>query len=144
MIKMQVGLEGVAVEQTPDSWRNEYETRPECKAILARMETPWWKRPLALWGGVVGVAVASFFLGGTVRGSDGGSQTSSPGPWIQGQLEDQSQNNQPAGVTAAQKFQILNKFCTQQAGGPYDVSESALMECKNTYYVTDQGQVLPK
>ncbi|MGW4568758.1 hypothetical protein ACWEN3_42595 [Streptomyces sp. NPDC004561] len=144
MIKVPVGLEGVAVEQAPDGWRNEYETRPEYKAILSRMETPWWKRPLALWGGVVGVAAASFFLGGAVLGSDGGSGTSSPDPWIQGQLDDQSQNNQPVGVTAAQKFQILNKFCTQQAGGPYDVSESALMECKNTYYVTDQGQVLPK
>ncbi|MET7988506.1 hypothetical protein [Streptomyces sp. NPDC005281] len=68
---------------------------------------------------------------------------------MQGQLDDQSQNNQqqnnqPAGVSAAQKFQILNRFCTQQAGGPYDVSEAALMECKSSYYVTDQGQVLPK
>jgi hypothetical protein len=47
-------------------------------------------------------------------------------------------------VAAGQKFQILNKLCTQQAGGPYDVSEAALLECKNSYYVTDQGQVLPK
>ncbi|MGW2932946.1 hypothetical protein ACWDA7_14010 [Streptomyces sp. NPDC001156] len=113
------------------------------------METPWWKRPVAIVGGVVVIAVGSFFLGGAVLGSDGGSGTTSPDPWVQGQLDDQSQNNQqqnnqPVGVTVAQKFQILNRFCNQQAGGPYNVSESALMECKNSYYVTDQGQVLPK
>ncbi|MGW3826848.1 hypothetical protein ACWEAF_32240 [Streptomyces sp. NPDC005071] len=47
-------------------------------------------------------------------------------------------------MSAPQKFQILSKFCNQQAGGPYNVSESAYMECKNNFYVTDQGQVLPK
>ncbi|MGW5548181.1 hypothetical protein ACWEVB_44960, partial [Streptomyces sp. NPDC003998] len=56
----------------------------------------------------------------------------------------QQQNNQPAEVSTAQKFQILTRFCTQQAGGPTNVDEAALMECKNDYYVTDQGQVLPK
>ncbi|MEV6840552.1 hypothetical protein AB0N17_39765 [Streptomyces sp. NPDC051133] len=131
---------------TPDGWRDEYD--PEYQAILTRMETPWWKRPVALWGGVAAVAVASFFLGGAVLGSDGSSGTSSPDPWVQGQVDqsqnDQQQNNQPAGVSPAQKFQILTRFCTQQAGGPTNVDEAALMECKNDYYVTDQGQVLPK
>ncbi|WP_234425721.1 hypothetical protein [Streptomyces kebangsaanensis] len=134
---------------SPNGWRDEYKNHPEYQRILAGLERPWWKRPVALWGGVVAVAVASFFLGGVVLGSDGGSGASSPDPWVQDQMDDQSQedqqqNNQPAGVSAAQKFQILNKFCNQQAGGPYNVSESALMECKNSYYVTDQGQVLPK
>lgn len=130
-------------------WRDEYESDPEYQKILAAMKRPWWQRPAVLVGGVVAIAVASFFLGGAVLGSDGGSGSSSPDSWVQGQTGGQSQNdqqgnNQPVGVSAAQKFQILNKFCTQQAGGPYDVSESALMECKNSYYVTDQGQVLPK
>ncbi|MEU4037849.1 hypothetical protein [Streptomyces collinus] len=54
------------------------------------------------------------------------------------------QNNQPAGMSAAQKSQILNKYCTQQAGGPYNVSEAALLECLQSYEVTDQGMVMPK
>ncbi|MFF9085374.1 hypothetical protein ACF1BE_02910 [Streptomyces sp. NPDC014991] len=132
-----------------DGWRDEYEADPQYQAILARVETPWWKRPVVLAGGVVAVAVASFFLGGAVLGSDGGSGASSPDPWVQGQVDDESRNNQqqddqPAGVSTAQKFQILVKFCNQQAGGPTDVDEAALLECRNNYYVTDQGQVLPK
>ncbi|MFF7975030.1 hypothetical protein [Streptomyces sp. NPDC007905] len=132
---------------SPDGWRDEYD--PEYQAILAGMETPWWKRPVVLAGGVVAIAVASFFLGGAVLGSDGGSGASSPDPWVQGQVDDQSQNNQqqnnqPAGVSAAQKSQILTKFCKQQAGGPYDVSEAALLECLQNYEVTDQGMVMPK
>ncbi|MDF3300139.1 hypothetical protein [Streptomyces tropicalis] len=129
---------------SPNGWRGEYENHPEYQRILVGMERPWWKRPAALWGGVVAVAVASFFLGGALMGSGSSSDPASPAPWVQGQVDDQSRNNQPAGVSAAQKFQILNKFCNQQAGGPYNVSESALMECKNSYYVTDQGQILPK
>jgi hypothetical protein len=125
-------------------WRDEYDSDPEYQRILAAMERPWWKRPVTLVTGVAAVAVASFFLGGAVLGSDGGSGASSPDPSVQGQVSDQSQNNQPVGVTASQKFQILNKFCTQQAGGPYNVSEAALMECKNSYEVTDQGMVMPK
>ncbi|MFE4959621.1 hypothetical protein ACFRCW_37960 [Streptomyces sp. NPDC056653] len=137
------------MNEAPNGWRNEYESSPESQRILAAMERPWWKRPVAMVGGVVVIAVGSFFLGGAVLGSDGGSGTSSPDPWVQGQLDDQSQdnqqqNNQPVGVTAAQKFQILNKFCNQQAGGPYNVSEAALLECTNSFYVTEQGQVLPK
>ncbi|MFI2640303.1 hypothetical protein [Streptomyces sp. NPDC018610] len=131
-----------------NDWRDEYENDPEYQAILSRMETPWWRRPAALWGGVVAVAVGSFFLGGAVIGSDG-SSGASPDPWVQGQTDNQpqnlqQQNNQPAGVSAAQKFQILTRFCSQQAGGPTNVDEAALMQCKNDYYVTDQGQVLPK
>ncbi|CAM5332346.1 hypothetical protein [Streptomyces aurantiogriseus] len=58
--------------ERPDGWRDEYEDDPEYQRILARMETPWWKRPLALWGGVVAIAVASFFLGFS-SGNSGGS-----------------------------------------------------------------------
>lgn len=63
--------------------------------------------------------------------------------------DDQSQDNQrqndpPAGLTFAQKSQLLSKFCNTEAGGPYDVSEAAYLECVSSYYVTDQGQVLPK
>ncbi|MGW5434102.1 hypothetical protein ACWET9_44330 [Streptomyces sp. NPDC004059] len=134
--------------QAPYNWRDEWESDRQYQKILARMETPWWKRPVALWGGIVAVAVASFFLGGAVLGSDGGLGASSD-PWLQDQTghrsqNSQQQNNQPAEVSTAQKFQILTRFCTQQAGGPTNVDEAALMECKNDYYVTDQGQVLPK
>ncbi|MFJ4517462.1 hypothetical protein [Streptomyces sp. NPDC088816] len=99
---------------------------------------------MALWGGVVAVAVASFFLGGVVLGSDGGSGASSPDPWVQGQVDDQSQNNQPAGLTYQQKDQILFKFCTssQMRGEPGD--SSAFPTCMGSYYVTDQGMVMPK
>lgn len=48
-------------------WRDEYEGDPEYQRILARMETPWWKRPMVLIGGVVAVVVASF------SGGSGGS-----------------------------------------------------------------------
>lgn len=136
------------MEQSLNGWRDECETSSENQRILAAMERPWWKRPVVT-GGVVALAVASFFLGGALMGSRDSSSPSSPNPWVQGQVDDQTQNSQqqnnpPDRVAAGQKFQILNKFCTQQAGGPYDVSEAALLECKNSYYVTDQGQVLPK
>ncbi|MGW7255015.1 hypothetical protein [Streptomyces sp. NPDC054834] len=139
-----------ATDSTDSSngWRDEYEHHPEYRRILTGLERPWWKRPVVLAGGVVAIAVTSFFLGGAVLGS-GDSDSSSPDPWVQGQIDDQSQNSQqqnsrPTGVSAAQKFQILTQFCNQQAGGPTDVDEAALLECKNDYYVTDQGQVLSK
>jgi hypothetical protein len=130
-------------------WRDEYENDPEYQRILAKLEMPWWKRPVTMAVGVAAIAVASFFLGGAILGSHGGSGSSSPEPWVQGQTGNQpqnngQQNNQPAGVSAAQKSQLLFKFCTQQAGGPSNVSEAAFLECENNYYVTDQGQVLPK
>lgn len=123
-------------------WRDEYENDPEYQAILARMETPWWKRPAALWGGVVAVAVASFFLGGAVLGSDGGA--ASPDAWVQGQTDGQSQNSRPAGLTYQQKQQILFKFCnsSQMRGQPGD--SSAFPTCMGSYTVTDQGMVMPK
>ncbi|MFF3927797.1 hypothetical protein [Streptomyces hirsutus] len=132
----------------PYGWRDEYEVDPQYQRILAAMESPWWKRPLALWSGVVAVAVGSFFLGGAVLGSGDSSAPSSPSPWVKDQMDDQSegneqQNDQPAGISAAQKSQILSKFCNQQAGGPYNVSEAAYLECLQSYYVTNQGQVLP-
>jgi hypothetical protein len=108
------------------------------------METPWWKRPVAMLGGVIAIAVASFFLGGAVLGSDGGSGTSAPDPRVQGQTDDQSQDNQPAGLTYQQKQQILFKFCTssQMRGEPGD--SSAFPTCMGSYEVTDQGMVMPK
>ncbi|MEU2281683.1 hypothetical protein ABZ614_06910 [Streptomyces sp. NPDC013178] len=134
---------------SPDGWRDEYENDPEYQRILAAMETPWWKRPVALWGGVVGVAVASFFLGGVVLDSDGGSGSSSPGSWVQDQTDgrsqdNQQQNNQPVGLTPIQKSQILSKYCNRQAGGPYNVSEAEYLDCLQSYEVTDQGMVMPK
>ncbi|GAX55793.1 hypothetical protein SO3561_07355 [Streptomyces olivochromogenes] len=143
------GSEGVAVNRVRYRWRDEYEGDPEYQRILAAVERPWWKRPVTIIGGVVAVTVASFLLGGALMGSGGSSGTSSPDPWVQGQGDGQSQNNQqqnnqPVGMSAAQKFQLLNQFCNQQAGGPTNVDEAALLECNNSYYVTDQGQVLPK
>lgn len=125
-------------------WRDEYDSDPEYQRILAAMERPWWKRPVALWGGVVAVAVASFFLGGAVLGSDSSSGAPSQDSWVQDQVNEQSQNNQPVGVSAAQKSQILSKYCNQQAGGPYNVSEAAYLECLQSYEVTDQGMVMPR
>ncbi|BCL20673.1 hypothetical protein ACPCBX_31835 [Streptomyces tuirus] len=134
---------------SPDGWRDEYERDPQYQRILAAMEKSWWKRPVVLWAGVVALAVSSFFLGGAVLGSDDNSEPSSPSPWVQGQLDDQSQdnqqrNNEPAGVSPAQKSQILSKYCNRQAGGPYDLSEAAYLECLRSYEVTDQGMVMPR
>ncbi|MFF3448299.1 hypothetical protein ACFYXJ_14335 [Streptomyces sp. NPDC002667] len=136
------------MEDTSYVLPEDHESDPEYQAILARLEKPWWQRPALLVSGGLAAVVLAFLAGFWVGGSDSGSRTSSPDPWVQGQLDDQAQNNrqqnnQPAGVSAAQKFQILSRFCTQQAGGPYDVSEAAFMECQRSYYVTDQGQVLP-
>ncbi|MFD4627549.1 hypothetical protein [Streptomyces sp. NPDC058475] len=108
------------------------------------MERPWWKRPVTIVGGVVAVAVSSFFLGGALMGSGGSSGTSSPDPWVQGQTDGQSQNNQPAELSYQQKQQILNKWCnsSQMRGEPGD--SSAFPDCMFNYYVTDQGMVMPK
>ncbi|MGW5464179.1 hypothetical protein [Streptomyces sp. NPDC003996] len=133
----------------PKGWRDEYEHHPEYQRILAHMEKPWWKRPITLWCGVVVVAVASFFLGGALLGSDGGAASSSTEPWGRGQVDDQQQNgrqqnNQPAGLSYQQKQQILNKFCnsSQMRGAPGDSSVFPI--CMASYYVTDQGMVMPK
>ncbi|MCX4405608.1 hypothetical protein ACFV8Z_22520 [Streptomyces sp. NPDC059837] len=138
------------MNEARDGWRDEYEGHPEYQAILARLENPWWKRPVTLaTGGVVALA-ASFFIGVWVGSSGDDSGSSLPASWVQGQVDDdQSQDNQrqndpPAGLTFAQKSQLLSKFCNTEAGGPYDVSEAAYLECVSSYYVTDQGQVLPK
>lgn len=129
---------------SPDGWRDEYENDPEYQRILAGVERPWWKRPVALWGGVVAVAVGSFFLGGAVLGSGDNSGSPSQDSWVQDQVDDQPQGNQPAGISLAQKSQILSKYCNRQAGGPYNASEAALLECLQSYEVTDQGMVMPK
>ncbi|MEU0602195.1 hypothetical protein ABZ484_28745 [Streptomyces sp. NPDC006393] len=134
---------------SPNGWRDEYEYHPEYQRILARMEKLWWQRPITLWCGVVAVAAASFFLGGALLGSDGDATSSSTDPWVQGQVDDQSQNgqqqnNQPAGLSYQQKQQILNKFCnsSQMRGEPGD--SSAFPTCMASYYVTDQGMVMQK
>ncbi|WP_406357446.1 hypothetical protein OHB56_33580 [Streptomyces sp. NBC_01635] len=133
----------------PYGWRDEYEVDPESQRILAAMESPWWKRPLTLWGSVVAVAVGSFFLGGAVLGTGDSSDPSSPSPWVQDQMDDQSQegqqqDDQPAGLSYQEKQQILFKFCTssQMRGGPGD--SSAFPTCMGSYHVTDQGMVMPK
>ncbi|MER5398159.1 hypothetical protein [Streptomyces sp. NPDC002599] len=136
------------MEDTPYVLPEDCESDPEYQAVVVRLAKSWWQEPAFLVPGGLAAVVLAFLAGLWVGSSDSGSGTSSPDPWVQGQLDDQSQNNrqqnnQRAGVSAAQKFQILNRFCTQQAGGPYNVSEAALLECKNSYYVTDQGQVLP-
>ncbi|GGQ85651.1 hypothetical protein [Streptomyces flaveolus] len=128
----------------PYGWRDEYEADPEYQRILAAMESPWWKRPLVLWGGMVAVAVGSFFLGGIVLGADEKPAPSSPSPWVQDQAGNQQQNGQPAEISAAQKSQTLSSYCNQQAGGPYNVSEADYLDCLHNNYVTDQGQVMPR
>ncbi|MGV9249469.1 hypothetical protein [Streptomyces sp. NPDC003710] len=65
----------LSADSTPDGWRNEYQADPEYQAILARMENPWWKRPVALVGGVVLIAAASFFLGFSSGGGGSDSLT---------------------------------------------------------------------
>ncbi|MFI7298126.1 hypothetical protein [Streptomyces sp. NPDC050121] len=137
------------MDGTPNGWRDEYESHPEYQAILARLEKPWWKRPVALATGGSVAAAAVFFIGVWVGSSSDNSGPSSPDSWVQEQAGDQSQNsrqqnNEPVGLTFAQKSQLLNKFCNTEAGGPYNVSEAALLDCLSSYYVTDQGQVLPK
>ncbi|MCA2229611.1 hypothetical protein [Nonomuraea aurantiaca] len=50
----------------------------------------------------------------------------------------------PTGLTFQQKQQILFKFCTSsQMRGPVGDS-SAYPHCMVSYYVTDQGMVMPK
>ncbi|WP_327349705.1 hypothetical protein OG772_20710 [Streptomyces sp. NBC_01321] len=106
---------------------------------------PWWKQPVMLLPvGVAAVAVA-FFIGVAVGKSSSSTDTLPSSTQTQDERSStQPQGGQPAGVSAAQKSQILSKFCNQQAGGPYNVSEAALLECTNSFYVTEQGQVLPK
>ncbi|MFF2124150.1 hypothetical protein ACFVW1_01885 [Streptomyces olivochromogenes] len=104
---------------------------------------------MTIVGGVVAVTVASFFLGGALMGSGDSSGSSSPDPAVEGrtgglQQNNQQQNNEPVGLTLAQRAQMLTKYCTAQAGGPGDFSEASFYDCENNYYVTDQGMVMPK
>ncbi|MFE4651542.1 hypothetical protein [Streptomyces sp. NPDC056707] len=118
---------------------------PAVSPVLPAPSRPWWKQPVMLLPVVVAAVAVAFFIGFAVGQSSGRTDTLPPPTQTQDERSStQPQSDQPAGVTASQKFQILNKFCDQQAGGPYNVSESALLECKSSYYVTDQGQVLPK
>lgn len=136
--------EGVAMNEVPSGWQDEYERHPEYQAILARLETPWWRRPVTLMiAGAIAVA-AVFSLGVWVGRSSDGSDTTSPTPSVQGQRDDGSQNDQPAGLGYQERQQILSKFCnsSQMRGGPGD--SSAFPTCMASYYVTDQGMVMPK
>ncbi|GAA4537791.1 hypothetical protein GCM10023097_01230 [Streptomyces collinus] len=136
-IKVPVGLEGVAVKRVRYRWRDEYENDPEYQRILARMQTPWWKRP------VVQVAVvasaAAFVVGVLIGNAQDDTDTPSSSPSVQTQ-----QDNHPAGLTYQQKRQILFKFCTssQMRGEPGD--SSAFPTCMGDYYVTEQGMVMPR
>lgn len=106
---------------------------------------PWWKQPVMLLPVAVAAVAVAFFIGVAVGKSSGSTRTLPPSTQTHDERSStQPQSGQPSGVTSAQKAQLLNKFCQQQAGGPYNVSEAALLECMNTYYVTDFGQVLPK
>ncbi|MET4646106.1 hypothetical protein ABID95_005863 [Streptomyces atratus] len=118
---------------------------PAVLPLFPKPVRPWWKRPVVAV--TVVLSAASFFVGGAIA-TFGDSSNAPPEPPQRRTQNDrpvpQSQSDRPAGVSPGQKFQILSKFCNQQAGGPYNVSESAYMECKNSFYVTDYGQVLPK
>jgi hypothetical protein len=128
----------------PYGWRHEYETDPQYQRILAAMEKPWWKRPLAWVIGGVAVLAGAFFLGIAVGNTEDSSDAPSPDPWVQDQVDGQSQGDQPAGLSYQQKQQILHTFCTssQMRGAPGD--SSAFPTCMASYYVTDQGMVMPK
>ncbi|WP_392967453.1 hypothetical protein [Streptomyces sp. LN245] len=63
------------MDQAPDGWRDEYETHPEYRAILARMAMPWWQRPVVLLGTAIALVVASFCLGITIGDSGADSLT---------------------------------------------------------------------
>jgi negative regulator of sigma E activity len=128
----------VAVKRVRYRWRDEYERDPEYQRILARLELPWWKRPVVQ---VAVVASAAAFVVGALIGS-AQDRTDSPSPSSSNQV--QSQNDKPAGLTYQQKQQILFKFCTSdQMRGPVGDS-SAFPTCMGDYYVTDQGMVMPK
>jgi negative regulator of sigma E activity len=128
----------VAVKRVRYRWRDEYERDPEYQRILARLELPWWKRPVVQ---VAVVASAAAFVVGALIGS-AQTRTDSPSPSSSNQV--QSQNDKPAGLTYQQKQQILFKFCTSdQMRGPVGDS-SAFPTCMGDYYVTDQGMVMPK
>lgn len=118
---------------------------PAALPLFPRRVRPWWKRPVVTLTAVL--SAASFGIGAGLATSGDSSDAPPEAPQRRTQNdrpETQSQNDRPAGVSAGQKFQILSKFCNQHAGGPYNVSESAYMECKNSFHVTDYGQVLPK
>ncbi|TJZ98993.1 hypothetical protein [Actinacidiphila oryziradicis] len=120
---------------------DDYESDPAYLAILAKLEQPWWKRPVTMVAAGVVVVGAAFFAGVTVGRSD--SNTVTPASSISSQPQSQS-NNQPAGLSFQQKQQILFKFCTSSAmRGPAGDS-SAFPTCMASYSVTDQGMVLPK
>jgi negative regulator of sigma E activity len=119
-------------------WRDEYESDPEYQRILARLELPWWKRPVVQ---VAVVASAAAFVVGALIGSAQDS-TDSPSPSSSDQV--QPQHDEPAGLTYQQKQQLLFRFCTsEQMRGPAGDS-SAFPTCMGDYYVTDQGMVMPK
>lgn len=69
--------------------------------------------------------------------SSGSSSDNGP---ITDQSSAPSQPQQPAGLTNYQKNLILSKFCLSQMNG----SELQARDCPLNYYVTDQGQVMPR
>lgn len=126
----------------------EHQRIPESPAVLPlfpRRVRPWWKRPVVAL--TVVLSAASFGIGAALATSGNSSDVPAQAP-DQRAHDDrpaiQPQNVRPTGVSAAQKSQLLSKFCNQQAGGPTNVSEVALLECLANFYVTDWGQVLPR
>ncbi len=128
------------MEDAPQGWREEFETHPEYQRILARLEKPWWNQPVTwVLGGAVALT-AAFLMGGWLLGSDDSTDTPSQAPATQSQTG----NDQPATLSFQEKQQILNKFCnSSQMRGPAGDS-SAFPICMGSYYVTDQGMVMPK
>jgi hypothetical protein len=121
------------------------------RAIQVRRKRPWWTHSAVMipGGAFVGTVVAAVAMSVIAGASSGGSSnsTDSPSPSPSALVQSQNnpaQNNQPVGITPAQKSQILFKFCTSQAGGPYNVSEAAYLQCTGNYMVTDQGMIMPK
>lgn len=132
------------MENTPYVLPEDYESDPEYQAILAKLERPWWQSTAAM---VVGGAIAGILVGAaamSVIGPFGGASEDSSGSPSQSPRPQQPQNIQPTGLTYQQKNQILFKFCTSsQMRGPAGDS-SAYPTCMGSYYVTEQGMVMPK
>ncbi|MET9510769.1 hypothetical protein ABZX62_20305 [Streptomyces flavidovirens] len=124
---------------TPYVLPDDYESDPEYLAILARLERPWWKRPVGVVTITVALSAAAFFIGASLGASGDNSDAPSRPPQQQ-----QSRDDQPAGLTYQQKQQILHKFCnSSQMRGPVGDS-SAFPLCMGDHYVTEQGMVMPR
>lgn len=139
------------MEHTPYVSPENHESDPEDQAIPAKYqatpakcERPWWQSTVAM---IVGGAVAGTLVGAaamSVIGPDTGTSSGSSNAPSTSPRSQQPQSVQPAGLTYQQKSQILSTFCTSSPmRGPAGDS-SAFPTCMASYYVTDQGMVMPK